>query len=76
MHYILVINTGSTSTKLAVFHGGEKLLDENINHPVEGLAECKTLLDQSPLRVEGRSARQRVGRTSWRRTCSRPAATL
>ena len=50
MHSILVINTGSTSTKLAVFRGEEKLLDENINHPVQELAECKTLLDQYPLR--------------------------
>ncbi len=56
LHYILVINTGSTSTKLAVFHGGEKLLDENINHPVEELAECKTLLDQYPLRREAIAA--------------------
>ena len=50
LHSILVINTGSTSTKLAVFRGEEKLLDENINHPVDELARCETLLDQYPLR--------------------------
>lgn len=50
MHKILVINTGSTSTKIAVFAGGEKLFEENINHPADELGKLKNLLEQYPLR--------------------------
>lgn len=52
MHRILVINTGSTSTKIAVFEDGKSVFDENINHPVEEIKQCPTMLDQYPLRYE------------------------
>lgn len=52
MHRILVINTGSTSTKLAVFEGGRAVFDENLEHPVAQLKACPTMLDQYPLRLE------------------------
>ena len=34
---ILAINPGSTSTKVAVFQGTEKLLSENVSHAAEDL---------------------------------------
>lgn len=52
MQRILVINTGSTSTKIAVFENGVSVYDENINHPVDQLKACPTMLDQYPLRYE------------------------
>lgn len=50
MYRILVINTGSTSTKIAVFEGSRCLLDENINHSAKELSQCSSLTDQYPLR--------------------------
>lgn len=50
MYRILVINTGSTSTKTAVFEGDKVIFDENINHSVEDLEQCKALIDQYPIR--------------------------
>lgn len=50
MEKILVINTGSTSTKLAVFDGDDCLFDTNVAHSAEQLAECKTVYDQYPMR--------------------------
>jgi butyrate kinase len=47
---ILVINTGSTSTKIAVFDGSDKLFEENIEHTAEDLSGCTTLNDQYPIR--------------------------
>lgn len=52
MYRILVINTGSTSTKIAVYEGEFLVLDENINHPADELKACAGLLDQYPLRRE------------------------
>lgn len=50
MKRILVINTGSTSTKLAVFQDGSAVLDTNIEHSAQQLSDCLTLMDQYPLR--------------------------
>lgn len=52
MYRILVINTGSTSTKIAVFENGESVFDENIEHPVAELKSCPAMLDQYPLRYK------------------------
>lgn len=52
MYRILVINTGSTSTKIAVFDKGKNVFEENIEHPVEQLKGCGSMLDQYPLRYE------------------------
>lgn len=48
---MLVINTGSTSTKITVFVGENKVLDENIEHPVDKLKSCATLAEQYPFRL-------------------------
>lgn len=58
MYRILVINTGSTSTKIAVFEKGICVFSDNINHPVEQLKQCPTMLDQYPLRY--RAIRDRL----------------
>lgn len=47
---ILVINPGSTSTKVAVFRGEEKLLHENIFHSLEELKSYKRIADQHGFR--------------------------
>ncbi len=51
MYKILVINTGSTSTKVAVYEGEEQVLDENVMHSAEELKNCRTLVDQYPIRL-------------------------
>lgn len=52
MYRILVINTGSTSTKVAFFEGGRKQAEEEILHSAEDLKHCTTLNDQYPLRKD------------------------
>lgn len=47
---VLVINPGSTSTKIAVFHGAERLLDAAIPHSSEELAPFPTIAAQYPMR--------------------------
>lgn len=49
---ILVINPGSTSTKLALFDGGKMLAERGIDHPAEKLAACDGLTAQLPMRTE------------------------
>lgn len=48
---ILVLNPGSTSTKIAVFRGEEKLLNENIFHSTEKLKPFKRIADQLGFRL-------------------------
>ena len=43
---VLAINPGSTSTKVAVFKGTEKLFSENVEHAAEDLAKFKEVSDQ------------------------------
>lgn len=50
--YILAINPGSTSTKVAVFNGGEKLFSESISHDAKVLAEFPDLKSQLSYRKE------------------------
>jgi butyrate kinase len=47
---ILAINPGSTSTKLALFHGDERIAQESLSHTSQELAVYKKLTDQSPFR--------------------------
>lgn len=49
---ILVINPGSTSTKIAVFTGHELLHELEITHPAEELARFKSNLEQIDYRFE------------------------
>lgn len=44
--YILAINPGSTSTKIAIFLDEEKILGQNISHAVDELAPFDRIIDQ------------------------------
>lgn len=47
---ILVVNPGSTSTKIAVFQGEKALLQKIIRHSGEELAPYGTIMEQAPFR--------------------------
>ena len=48
---ILVINPGSTSTKIAIFNQeGKEIFKESISHSAEELSKFKSLLEQGPIR--------------------------
>ncbi|WP_130862983.1 butyrate kinase [Bacilliculturomica massiliensis] len=49
-HYILAINPGSTSTKIAVYKNEDELFAESIDHSNEDLARCRGLRDQFEMR--------------------------
>ena len=49
---ILVINPGSTSTKIAMYANKKQLWQENIEHAVEDLAPYKLVYDQLPMRLK------------------------
>ncbi|WP_251613195.1 butyrate kinase [Senimuribacter intestinalis] len=48
--YILVINPGSTSTKVAVFDGEKEVHSMNIDHPAEELKKFVDINEQLPFR--------------------------
>jgi butyrate kinase len=48
--YILAINPGSTSTKIAIFLGEEKILGQNISHTTGELAPFPKIIDQHHFR--------------------------
>lgn len=56
---ILVVNPGSTSTKLALFHGEQCLVSETLCHEVADLAAHPRVVDQLPARLA--SVRSWVG---------------
>jgi butyrate kinase len=47
---LLIINLGSTSTKVAVSRSTELLFTESVNHPAETLKEYASIIDQYDLR--------------------------
>lgn len=49
---ILTINPGSTSTKIGVFRGTERLMEKTIRHSAEELAPFKKITDQYNYRKE------------------------
>jgi butyrate kinase len=49
---ILVINPGSTSTKISIFQETEEVFTENINHKIEDLARFNKASDQDLYRME------------------------
>jgi len=51
--HILAINVGSTSTKVAFYRDSERLVQETLTYSAAGLAACKDLRDQLPLREAG-----------------------
>lgn len=49
---ILVINPGSTSTKIAVYQDEQQIFKTDIDHSKEELASYQTMIDQLPFRKE------------------------
>lgn len=47
---ILVINTGSTSSKIGFYDSGEKLFETNLTHTAEEVAKYESVMDQTPMR--------------------------
>ena len=47
---ILVINTGSTSTKIGFYDSGEMLFEKNLTHSAEEVARYESVMDQTPMR--------------------------
>ena len=52
MYQILVINPGSTSTKVAVFEDENEILSENIHHAAQQLSHFNDILGQYQFRLE------------------------
>lgn len=48
----LIINPGSTSTKLAIFKGAQKLVQNNLEHDAEVLKQFDKIADQLEYRLE------------------------
>ena len=46
---LLIINPGSTSTKLALYDGAKKLLQENLEHDAAALQQYHGIGDQVPM---------------------------
>ena len=49
---VFVINPGSTSTKIAIFVGENKLFSKNVSHDADKLKAFKEIRDQLPFRME------------------------
>lgn len=47
---ILIINPGSTSTKIAVYNDGEQMLETNLTHSAEEIAKYDSVMDQGDMR--------------------------
>ena len=47
---ILVINTGSTSSKIGFYDAGEKVFEKNLTHTAEEIAAYESVMDQTPMR--------------------------
>ena len=52
MYRIIVLNPGSTSTKVAVYEDDQKMFSETIDHPASDLAVFPNIVDQLPYRKE------------------------
>ncbi len=51
-HYLLVINPGSTSTKIAIFENNEKIFQSIVRHSKEDFADCPDIYSQKPIRTK------------------------
>ena len=47
---ILIINPGSTSTKIAVYNDGEQMFETNLTHSAEEIAKYDSVMDQGGMR--------------------------
>ncbi len=62
-HLVLVINPGSTSTRVALFRGRRCIEQETVRHSARAIATFKKIVDQAPMRedvVRKLLARRRV----------------
>ncbi len=50
--FIIAINPGSTSTKIAVYRNKECIFEENIKHSAEDLARFEKITDQFEYRKQ------------------------
>lgn len=48
--YILVINPGSTSTKVALYDMNQQIIEKTIRHPIEEISQFKQVQDQKEFR--------------------------
>lgn len=51
-HFLLTINTGSTSTKIAAFEGEKLLFRESIHHRLSDFKDFTHIIDQYPFRIK------------------------
>jgi butyrate kinase len=51
-NYILAINPGSTSTKIALFNGEKCVAVESLSHSAEEISKYETIYDQKDMRTE------------------------
>jgi butyrate kinase len=49
-HRVLIINPGSTSTRLVLFEGEARVLEQEVQHAATEIASCPTIQAQLPLR--------------------------
>ena len=47
---ILVINTGSTSTKIGFYDAGNKMFEQNLSHPADELVKYSSVMEQDIMR--------------------------
>ena len=47
---ILIINTGSTSSKIALYDAGEKMFETNLTHTADEVAKYDSVMDQGDMR--------------------------
>lgn len=52
MYRVIVLNPGSTSTKIALYEGDRRIFSETIDHPASDLAGFVNIVDQLPYRRE------------------------
>ncbi len=51
--YLIIINPGSTSTKMALFDGDKKIAEEAVRHDSKELAKFDNVADQFEFRMQG-----------------------
>ena len=49
---ILIINPGSTSTKIGYYEDGQQLFETNLTHSAEEIAKYESVMDQGTMRRE------------------------
>lgn len=50
---LLIINPGSTSTKIALYEDDKEILVKNIEHSVEDIDKYDKVVDQFQMRMDG-----------------------